>query len=322
MRSILVIKLGALGDFIHALHGFAAIRAHHRGDPGRGREGDRVTLLTTAPFAALARRSPFFDAVEVDARSGWWNVASVARTVRVIRGADFVYDLQTSARTGRYFWLAGRPAWSGIAAGCSHPHANPERDRMHTVERQREQLEAAGITEFPLPERDWLIGEEERPALPCPFALLVPGGAGVGSVKRWPVERYAGLARVLVEWGVTPVVIGGGAERGLGRVIAAGCAGVVDLTGRTSIEGLAALGAEAALVVGNDTGPVHLVASMGAPTVMLFSAAGVPAQAAARGPAGEWATVIQADPLASLAVERVAAAALGMLKGAGVLHQG
>ena len=303
-----MIKLGALGDFIHALHGFAAIRAHHR--------EDRVTLLTTAPFVELARGSPFFDAVEVDARAPWWDLASLRRTARVIGAADFVYDLQTSARTGRYFRLAGRPAWSGIATGCSHPHANPRRDLMHTVERQREQLEMAGVRVFPLPARDWLRGE--RPALGSssparPFALLMPGGAGVGSAKRWPVDRYGALAEWLAGRGLTPVVIGGAAERALGERIASACAAAVDLTGRTSIPALAALGAEAALVVGNDTGPVHVAASMGAPTLVLFSKAGIPAQAAARGPAGEWATVLSADDLGGLPADAVAEAAAAIL---------
>ena len=52
---ILVIKLGALGDFIQALGPFAAIRRHHKGAP--------VTLLTTEPFAEFARASPYFDDV-------------------------------------------------------------------------------------------------------------------------------------------------------------------------------------------------------------------------------------------------------------------
>ncbi len=302
MRTILVVKLGALGDFIHAFHAFAAIRAHHR--------DDRVVLLTTAPYAALARRSPWFDAVLVDERAGWWNLAALRRTLRVIDGADFVYDLQTSRRTGRYFVLAGRPPWSGIAAGCSHPHANPGRDSMHTIERQREQLIAAGIGRFPAPERDWLLGE--RPALPCPTALLVPGGAGVGSVKRWPVERYAELAVWLAGRGITPVVAGGAAERALGEAIVQG-GSAVDLTGRTSLFELAAVARGASLVVGNDTGPLHLACSMGAPTIVLFSEAGVPEEAAARGPAGEWATVLRERDLGALPVARVTAAAGALL---------
>jgi len=297
MQRILVIKLGALGDFVHAFHAFAAIRAQHA--------GSRITLLTTAPFRTLAEAAPWFDEVRVDPRSPWWNLVGTYRIMQAIRCFDFVYDLQTSRRSGRYFRLAGRPPWSGIAPGCSHPHANPGRDAMHTVERQREQLQSAGVTRRDAPERDWLTGRGHRHGLAAPYALLVPGGAGLGSVKRWPAVRYAEVARRLLDRGLRPVIIGGRTEAPLARTIMAACPEAADLTGRTSIEDIAALASGATLVLGNDTGPVHIAASAGAPTVVLFSAAGVPGQAAPRGPNGEWATVLQAPDLNDLTVERV-----------------
>jgi ADP-heptose:LPS heptosyltransferase len=304
VQRILVIKLGALGDFIHAFHAFAAIRARHR--------GSQVTLLTTAPFAELARASPWFDAVLTDPRAPWWNLAALRRIARTIGGFDFVYDLQTSRRSNRYFRWAGRPPWSGIAAGSSHPHANPARDAMHTIERQREQLAAAGVTEFPVPERGWLTARGHRHGLAEPYAMLMPGGAGVGDVKRWPVDRFAAMAGWLSARGVTPAVIGGQSEVALAKAILTACPGV-DLTRQTSIEDIAALAGHATLVLGNDTGPVHLAAAAGAPTIVLFSAAGVPDQAAPRGPAGEWTTILRSPVLADLAVERVQEAAAKML---------
>ena len=301
-QRILVIKLGALGDFVHAFHAFAAIRAQH--------PCSRITLLTTAPYLALAEASPWFDEVRVDPRAPWWNLPALWRTARAMRGFDFVYDLQTSRRSSRYFTLAGRPPWSGIAAGCSHPHANPCRDAMHTIERQREQLQRAGVTRRDAPARDWLVRRGHRHGLAAPYALLVPGGAGLGSVKRWPADRYAEVARRLLGRGLTPVVLGGRAEAALARTILAACPGAVDLTCRTSIEDIAALASGAAVVLGNDTGPVHIAASAGAPTVVLFSAAGVPEQAAPRGPDGEWATVLRTPDLNDLDVERVVQAVL------------
>ncbi len=296
-QRILVIKLGALGDFVHAFHAFAAIRAHH--------PRSHVTLLTTAPFRALAEASPWFDEVRVDLRAPWWNLPAMHRTVAAIRGFDFVYDLQTSRRSSRYFRLAGRPPWSGIASGSSHPHANPHRDAMHTIERQREQLQAAGVTRWNPPERGWLTARGHRHGLPAPYALLMPGGAGLGSVKRWPAERYAAVAQRLMGLGLLPAVIGGGMEAPMARTILAACPAAVDLTGRTSIEDIAALASGAALALGNDTGPVHVAASAGAPTLVLFSAAGVPEQAAPRGPNGEWVSVLQTPDLNDLGVERV-----------------
>ena len=62
---------------------------------------------------------------------------------------DWVFDLQTSNRTNIYYFIFSLFSdfkWSGIARTCSHPHVNPLRKKMHTLERQKDQLEVAGIT--------------------------------------------------------------------------------------------------------------------------------------------------------------------------------
>lgn len=298
---MLVIKLGALGDFIHAMHAFAAIRDHH--------PKARITLLTTAPFLDLARASPWFDAVQADTRPPWWDLMGRRRTKRLVQGFDLVYDMQTSSRSGRYFIMAGRPHWSGIAPGCSYPHTNPGRNAMHTLERQREQLQSAGIVRFPRPERDWLVARGATSQVRPPFALLVPGSSkGAHCPKRWPADRYGQLARNLHARGIIPVVVGMRNERAIAARITGICRGAVDLTGRTTLFDLAALSANATVVLGNDTGPVHLAAFMGAPTVALFSATSSIAQAAPRGPAQEWVTTLQRPILADLPEDEVAAA--------------
>ncbi len=297
MNRILVIRLGALGDFVLSFPAFAAIRAHH--------PDATVTLLTTAPFADLAKRAPWFDRTEIDARPRWWNLPGLFRLARQLRGYDFVYDLQTSTRSSRYFRLAGRPPWSGIAKGCSHPHANSLRDLMHTRERQQEQLEEAGITDFPLPDLDWF---PSGPELPQPYALLVPGAAPHRANKRWPADNYAALAAILAKDGLTPVVIGTAAEALFAVTIHAASPEAIDLTGRTEIADLFGIAARAALAIGNDTGPMHLAALSGCPCVVLFSAASDPALTAPRGPNGEWPRLLRAPDLSTLTVAEVAAA--------------
>ncbi len=294
MTRILVIKLGALGDFMLAFGPFAAIRAQH--------PAAEVTLLTTAPFADLARDSRWFDRVLTDSRPRWWDLPALVRLRRALQGFDFVYDLQTSGRSSHYHRMAGRPPWSGIARGASHPHANPARDRMHTLDRQREQLAMAGIPAVPSPDLSWLTAG--GPVLPQPYALLVPGAAPHRPAKRWPAARFGELARLLNRQGLRPVVAGAGADRPLAAEIAAACPATLDLTGRTTLTDLAGLAARAALAVGNDTGPMHLAAAMGCRCVVLFSGRSDPALTAPRGRV----TVLRETDLADLPVERVAAA--------------
>jgi ADP-heptose:LPS heptosyltransferase len=295
---ILVIKLGALGDFVQAMGPAAAIRAHHR--------GDEITLLTTAPFAGLARAAPYFDRVLVDARpglldlAGWWRLRQMLRRP----GFDLVYDLQTSDRSSFYHRLMGRPPWSGIAAGASLPHDNPRRDLMHTIDRQAEQLARAGIAAVPPPDLGWAAADIAGFALPERLLLLVPGGSPHRPLKRWPVENFAALAVLAARHRLTPVVLGGAAEAPLGAVIAERCGGVRDLTGRTSFGQIVSLGRRALHAVGNDTGPMHLLVAAGCPATVLYSDESDPALTA---PRGERVAILRRPDLARLGVEEVAA---------------
>ncbi len=296
-----MIKLGALGDVVLALGPMAAIRAHH--------PNARITLLTTAPFRALAEACPSIDEVWIDERPSFADPAGIWRLRRrlISGGFDRVYDLQTSDRSSFYHTLMGpgrRPDWSGIARGASHPHANPDRDRMHTIDRQRDQLAMAGIADVPAPDLSWAESDIERFGLARDFVLLVPGGSAHRPAKRWPVAQYAALATRLAERGLQRVVIGSSAERDLAQAILEAAPGAMDLTGRTQILDLAALGRAARQAIGNDTGPMHLFAVAGTPSTVLFSAASDPAITA---PRGKSVTILQRESLADLSVGEVAA---------------
>lgn len=297
MTRILVIRLGALGDFVLSFSQFAAIRAHHG--------GAHVSLLTTPPFAHLAARAPWFDAVLVDRRPSWWNLPGLWELRNQLRAFDLVYDLQTSSRSSGYFVLAGRPQWSGIAPGCSLPHDNRGRDSMHTLERQRDQLAMAGIHQFPPPDLAWLTSQPSRLDLPERYAMLVPGAAPHRGAKRWPAERFGALGKYLDARGSVPIVIGTRREAPLAAVIRRACPEAIDLTGRTTIADIAPIAARAEIAIGNDTGPMHLAAAVGCRCVVLFSAASDPALTAPRGPGGAWPTVLRASSLAALGMDEV-----------------
>ena len=299
MRRILVIKLSALGDVVLATGAFQAIRAHHA--------DDRLTLLTTAAYAGFIGASGWFDEVLVDERPAAWRVAAWLALARRLRAGRFemVYDLQHAARTHIYFRLMGRPQWSGVAPGCSHPHANPGRDFMHTLEREAEQLAMAGIAEVPPPDLSWLDADVGGLRPDGRYALLVPGGAAHRPGKRWPAARYAEAAQALAGQGIRPVLIGAAAERAALADIARACPEALDLCGRTGFAEIVALARGAAAAIGNDTGPLHLIATAGCPSVVLFSAASDPALTAPRGPA---VTVLRRASLAALTADEVLAA--------------
>lgn len=298
-QRILVIRHGALGDFVQSFGPFAAIRAHF--------PADAITLLTTAPFAGLARLCPWFDRVEVDAKPALWDLPGLLRLRRQLAGFGMVFDLQTSGRSARYFALAGRPAWSGHIKGCLYPQIGPARERMHTWERQRDQLRLAGVTAVPDPDLRFLT---ERPVegLPARYVMLVPAAAPHRPGKRWPVARFAALAVRIAARGLVPLVVGAKADAGLAAEIVAECPAAVDFTGRTALPDIFAVAARAEAAVGNDTGPMHIAAATGRPCVVLFSGESDPALTAPRGPGGGWSTVLRAPVLADLTVERVAAA--------------
>ncbi len=300
--GVLVIKLAALGDFVQALGPMRAIRDHH--------PTARLTLLTTQPFAGLAEATGWFDDIWIDDRPSIWRIGHLRALARRLRGGHFarVYDLQTSDRSSSYHRLFGRPRpeWSGIARGCSHPHANPDRDSMHTLDRQAEQLRMAGIDRVPAPDLSWAPDvDPARFGIVPPFALLVPGAAAHRPAKRWPADHYGALAARLAADGVRPVILGTEAERDVARDIVGACPAVRSLLGVTSLLDIAALARHATLAVGNDSGPMHLIAVAGGRCLVLFSGQSDPALCAPRGPA---VTLLERPVLADLPIDAVLAA--------------
>lgn len=319
IRKVLVIKLSALGDFVLALAAMKHIREAH--------PKAQITLLTTPPFEALARACPYFNEVETDGKpmgpGAWLALRARLKAARF----DRVYDLQTSAASERIFHLLRPfpPEWSGIAFGCALPHRNPAKDSFHTLERQADQLKAAGIwpdapttpLSAPPPDLSWIGGTRRDRRLPSerPYVMLIPGGSAHRMDKRWPADAYGRLARRLYDRGYDILVIGGPQESALGREIQRHVPQTRDLTGRTDFAKVAQIGAGAALVVGNDTGPLHLAAAAGAPTVVLFSKASDPVLSAPRG----HVIVVQTDDLTTLepsTVERAADSLLPLEGGA------
>ncbi len=286
---VLVIRHGAFGDIVLTLPAFAAIRERHK--------DDEITLLTTKPYAGLLGASPWFDKIETDDKPEWWNIPCLLRLKRQLSGFGMVYDLQTSGRSSRYFALAGRPPWSGIARGCQFPDA-ANRETLHTRERLEQQLSLASLrTPLAQPDLSWLAGDISALNLPPRYAVLVPGAAPHRPEKRFAPEKFREVAAAL---DMPAIIVGTAGEKPLAQTI-----GGIDLTGKTNFFQLASVFRGAQLAIGNDTGPMHLAAALGVSCISLFSGASDPARTAPRYPDGGWPTILRAPTLQALPVAQV-----------------
>lgn len=298
MARILVIKHGALGDVVLATAAFQAIRKYHR--------EDHIILLTTPGYADMLRASGYFDEIWIDSRPKLYHPIDFFRLIEKIRGGKFtrIYDLQTSERTSWYFYLMRKPVpeWVGIAKGASHRHDTPERRKLHTLERHKQQLAIAGIKDVPLPDISWLASGIGHFNLPDRYALIVPGGSEHRTGKRWPAHNYGTLCTWLVDRGITPVLIGTRAEQAVISTIKTMCEEARELLGKTTYAEVAELARHAVFAIGNDTGPMHIVAATGCKSLALFSKFSNPALCA---PCGSAVSLIQKDNLADLTPETV-----------------
>lgn len=310
--NILIIKHGALGDIVLATAAFKAIREAH--------PGAHITCLTTKGYADLLAASPYFNEIWVDSKPKLFDRQAISRLRAMLNSKrwEWVYDLQTSHRSTRYQWLLKRP-WpkiSNVSRFASHGYTDPARHGKHSLENLRLQLEIAGLG-MGMPDLSWmdadisaiapLIGVTRRVPQPealNPFALLVPGGAAHRPEKRWPAEQYASLALELAGKNIRPVLIGTDAEAEALDSIAARVPAAINLRGKTSILQLATLARQAKLAVGNDTGPMHIIAASNCPSTVLFSHASNPDFSA---PVGEKVTILREKDLSGLSVDRVLA---------------
>lgn len=269
--NILVIKLSALGDFILAMGAMEAIRRHH--------PEARLTLLTTKPFADMAQRSGWFDHIEVTARTPFHDIPAWLKLGRFLNGGGFsrVYDLQLNDRTSFYYRLfRKKPEWSGIVKSAKLFYANPEWRQMHAFDRHKTMLAELGIT-VSSPDLSWMKTDVSFFGLKKPYVLLAPGSAPQHPEKRWSAVKFAALALKLGRQGYDVALLGTAADDDAVTRIKTACPAAHDLSGRTSFYDIASLSFDAAAAVGNDTGPMHLIALAGCPSTVLFSGTTDPA---------------------------------------------
>ncbi len=296
-RNILVIKHGALGDIVLASAAFKAIREAY--------PDAEIVAMTSKTYATLLAQSPYFNEIWSDRKPKLFERDAIRRLKTMLhsRPWDFVFDLQGSQRTTWYQWMFTRP-WpniSNLSRWSSHGHVDKSKRTRHALDNLRLQLFKAGL-EIGSPDLSWLHENVSNLQPATQYALLVPGGASHRTDKRWPAEQYAAVAQELVAKGIIPLLIGTEAESAAMQSIANRVPRAVNLCGKTSIAQLATLAREATLALGNDTGPMHVIASAGCPSIVLFSDASDPMRSA---PIGANVSVLRERNLGDLSVDRV-----------------
>jgi lipopolysaccharide heptosyltransferase I len=270
--NILIVRLGALGDIVHAIPAAAALRRAH--------PSARVDWLVDAKHRDIVDLVTTIDRVVVVPRPtlrGWVQALRAVRTVRY----DVAIDLQGLLKSA----VLARASGAARVVGFSIWHLREKTARPfysatepaeggHVIHKNLRLLRAIGIeddrVEFPLGavQSDALARVRDE-AAGRPFALI-NAGAGWPN-KRWPPDRFGAVARFLAdECGVTPVVVWGPGEEALAAAVVSASAGAAVTAPPTRVADLLALLREAALMISGDTGPLHLAAAAGTPTVSLF----------------------------------------------------
>lgn len=291
---ILIIKLSALGDFIQALGPMAAIRKHH--------PNAHITLLTTPIFKEFGEECGYFDDVWIDKRPKIFNLFGWLSLRKKLVNEQFsrIYDLQNNDRTSLYFKLFPKhkkPEWVGVATGASHQNTSPHRTAGHAFDGHKQTLQRAGIKNIEIDNLSWIKEDLSRLGLKSPYILFVPGSAPQHPQKRWPQKKYGALAQQLTQNNYQIVLLGTTAEKEVTDAIETICPDILNLTGQTSLFEIAALAHGATGAIGNDTGPMHMIAPTGCPSLILFSAHSNPTRHA---PKGEDVQTIQRDNLEDL----------------------
>jgi lipopolysaccharide heptosyltransferase II len=292
---ILVVKLAALGDLLLTTPMLRALRLRY--------PHARIDILTTEQSAPLLADSPLVDhtyaldkylfdyPAQIMRRP--WRLLQLSPLLRELRGQHYDTALLGHHLTlpfGRLKYRAllmalGTPHRIGLDNGYGQFLTSRVPDRGFGARHEAEyNLALAAMLDARLPGDDQGVrlsdlGWNDKlvtqaPATQTPRIALHPGGGGYSLARRWPSERYAELAVALhKETDATFVLVGGAEERELHESILQTLdhpAWATSAAGSTSPRQLAAMLAQYALFIGNDSLPMHLAAAVGIPVVAIF----------------------------------------------------
>lgn len=281
--EIVLVRLSALGDVVHTWPLAEAVKAI--------RPDARLTWVVEEPLRPLVESHPAVDRVVTTATRRWRRHPAAAATRHDLaalrrelpKHPELCIDAQGVTKSALVTLVTGarrrvglaRPWRRELLAGLAYNETVPAHDG-HVVARNLELVRALGVAPpqpTPPPDGRWLIERHPaRPAIPVdagPTAVLLPAAGHPSKVL--PCATLAAVARGLASAGLAVIVAWGPAERDRAAAVTDAAAGAAHLAPATDLGQLVALLGDAALVVGGDTGPVHLAASLGTPTVAVFT---------------------------------------------------
>jgi heptosyltransferase-1 len=271
--NILIVRLGALGDVVHAVPAAAALR---KAFPAAG-----IDWLVDAKHRAIVDLVTTVDRavpLESPTLAGWTAALRALRRTAY----DVAIDLQglmksaVLARASGAARVVGFSIWH-LREKSARPFYSDAHDAEggHVIRKNLRLLRALGVEDdeirFPLADvpSDALDTLRRRIPPDRPFALINAGAAWPN--KRWPAERFGELASFLRDaCGLTPVVLWGPGEEGLADAVIAASSNAAVAAPATGVADLVALARASALVVSGDTGPLHIATAVGTPSVSLF----------------------------------------------------
>jgi lipopolysaccharide heptosyltransferase II len=286
---ILLIKPSSLGDIIHALPVVSAIKAQW--------PGAHLTWLVKRRWAEIVDRAEGVDRVwRVEETVGSW--LGQVRGLRAER-FDLAVDLQGLFRSGALARLSGAPTRIGFANGREGSPwfyttfvSVPDRE-MHAVDRYLLAAEALGVRLDGVPRFRLKILAADMEVVQDAFrrqgVSVDQPWVAMNVSARWPTKRwlsssFAAVIDRLHQEGLGPVVVIGSADDryGVEQLKTTAKSPFIDLTGAIPLGCLPALLSKAALMITNDSGPMHVAAALGTPVVAMFG----PTSALRTGPYG------------------------------------
>jgi lipopolysaccharide heptosyltransferase I len=275
----LIVRLGSLGDVVHAVPAAAALRHTF--------PSARIDWMVDPRYVELLALVESIDTViPIDpralARAG--QRGAMLRAIRGLRRTryDAVIDLQGLLKSAVLSRAAGGARTVGFprahlrepAARFLYTHAPDPGTSAHVVHKNLALLAAVGVTDrrlhFPINvPRAGAVQAVAARLSGRGFAIINPGAAWPN--KRWPAGRFGAIAAaILRDLGLPSVVLWGPDEESLAAQVVAASSGAAEMAPATTIADLVALTRAARLMVSGDTGPLHVAGAMGTPIVALF----------------------------------------------------